>query len=95
MRVEASKTSRTPPCPSGERLQVASFDRSIGHETSRSTTPKHAWLTHAAPDNLMEITERNFHPGIIATHHFDCVGDTFIIDICRKVGGRGKTRCGA
>jgi hypothetical protein len=57
--------------------------------------------------NLMEITELtpthysetvafqatpSFHPGIIATHHFDCLGDTFIIDMCRKVGGRGKTR---
>jgi hypothetical protein len=59
--------------------------------------------------NLMEITELtptrfaervahqarpNFHPGIIATHHFDALGDTFVIDICRKVGGRGRWRAG-
>ncbi len=57
--------------------------------------------------NLMEITELTptrysekvafqaepkFHPGIIATHHFDCHGDTFVIDMCRRVGGRGKNR---
>lgn len=57
--------------------------------------------------NLMEITELtpdrytekvafqarpNFHPGIIATHHFDCHGDTFVIDICRRVGGRTPLR---
>jgi hypothetical protein len=45
-------------------------------------------------EKVADQAEPNFHPGILATHHFDCVGDTFIIDICRKVGGRGKTRCG-
>ena len=53
--------------------------------------------------NLMEVTaltldhyqetiaytaEPNFRPGIVGTHHFDAVSDTFIIDVCRAMGGK-------